>query len=85
MYSKFLEKTPIVLELDESNKANLLLGLSDFGNTIDLNDSKYENYSKVRFRIDLPEVKEPKVIGSPFFIQRGEGSMSFHQLNFLVR
>ena len=85
MYSKFLEKTPIVLELDESNKANLLLGLSDFGNTIDLIDNRFENYSKVRFRIDLPEMNEPKVIGAPFFIQRGEGSMSFHQLNFLVR
>ena len=85
MYSKFLEKTPIVLELDESSKDNLLLGLSDFGNTIDLIDNKYENYSKVRFKIHLPKVNEPKVIGAPFFIQRGEGFMGFRQLNILVR
>jgi hypothetical protein len=84
-FSKFLDKTPIELEIEESNKASLLLGVSEFGNTIDLIGEKYNNYSKVNLKIIFPNLSETKVIGAAFMIQKSEGNMSFNQLKFLVQ
>ncbi|MCB9247495.1 MAG: hypothetical protein H6613_02630 [Ignavibacteriales bacterium] len=83
-FSKFLDRTPIELKIDDSSKENLLLGASDFGDIIDLIGEKYNNYSKVHLKITLPNLGETKVIGAAFMIQKSEGNISFNQLNLVV-
>ncbi|MFZ1291453.1 MAG: hypothetical protein WAR79_15265 [Melioribacteraceae bacterium] len=84
-YLKYLDQTPIVLETKESNVRELILGTSDFGNTIELLNDNYKKYSKIYLKIQIPEISDNKVIGAAFIIEMSEGNTSFNQLNFLVQ